>query len=434
MVPPRACQQRDAALRPSFHARAGTPDDPGATYYRLTVPRSAVRGDPGGVGAPRNQEIEMTEPCLAAPAATPAATGLHAQRPATKWMQRLAEETSTAPQSTGRALDTATSTASGTLDPTADTKSDREPSDAAAGNPAESPSDAVVPLGSGVLFVLALLWLAAIMWSVRASIAGTSADPGVVISATALALPGVVTATLLAGAAAGLAATGRFALSAGSGARTVLRRLIVGAGSGAGVGVVAAGVILFAFGANAAIGIIAATVGIAGLLAGIAAMLPAAPLAAAIAATLSVFISGALLNLFQSPLKSLLGAAGTVASQTAAADRFLLAGGLASGLVAGAVAYLFLRRRDIGRRWPWYLLAGATPGLASLVGEVLTQMGGASLFRIVGGFSAFDEAVMNYVGGARVVSALLVSFAGGISAMILVGRTMRRPADDELAE
>jgi hypothetical protein len=389
----------------------------------------------------------MTEPGLAAPAASPAATGLHAQRPATKWMQRLAEETSTAPQYQGRALDTATSTASGTLDPMADTKSDHEPSDAPAtgatatgvdladdANPAESPSDALVPLGSGVLFVLALLWLAAIMWSVRASIAGTSADPGVIISGTALALPGVVTATLLAGAAAGLAATGRFALSAGSGARTVLRRLVVGAGSGAGVGVVAAGVILFTFGANAAIGIIAATVGVAGLLAGIAAMLPAAPLAAAIAATLSVFISGALLNLFQSPLKSLLGAGATVASQTAAADRFLLAGALASGLVAGALAYLFLRRREIGRRWPWYLLAGAAPGLASLVGEVLTQMGGASLFRIVGGFSAFDEAVMNYVGGARVVSALLVSFAGGISAMILVGRTMRRPADDEPAE
>jgi hypothetical protein len=43
---------------------------------------------------------------------------------------------------------------------------------------------------------------------------------------------------------------------------------------------------------------------------------------------------------------------------------------------------------------------------------------------------------MNYLGGARVVSGLVVTFAGGIAAMILVGRTMRRPeepVDDELA-
>jgi hypothetical protein len=393
----------------------------------------------------------MTEPGLTAPAATPPATGPGAQRPAIRWMQRLAEETSTAPDSTVRATDTATATASDTMEPMTDTQSDDAADEAAStdnaaigpaddtastGRGPDESEDDVAPLGAGVLFVLGLLWLAAVMWSVEASIAGNSADPGVVISSAALALPGVVAATLLAGAASALAATSRFARPTNSIVRTVLRRLLVGAIAGAGVGVLAAGVILFTFGANTAIWIIAATVGVSAVLGSAAATLPAAPLGAGIAATLSVFISGVLLNLFQSPLKSLLGAGATVASQKDAADRFLLAGALVSGLVAGAVAYLFLRRRETGRRWPWYLLAGATPGLASLVGELLTQVGGASLFRVVGGFSEADTMVMNYLGGARVVSGLVVTFAGGIAAMILVGRTMRRPeepADDELA-
>jgi hypothetical protein len=64
-------------------------------------------------------------------------------------------------------------------------------------------------------------------------------------------------------------------------------------------------------------------------------------------------------------------------------------------------------------------------------------VGGASLFGVVGGFSEADTTVMNYLGGARVVSGLAVTFAGGIAAMVLVGRTMRRPeepVDDEPAD
>ena len=49
-------------------------------------------------------------------------------------------------------------------------------------------------LGGAILLVLAVLWLAATMWSTRASIAGGTADPAVVISSAALALPTVVAA------------------------------------------------------------------------------------------------------------------------------------------------------------------------------------------------------------------------------------------------
>src|SRR3981189_1172942 len=102
-APLRACEQDSATLSvQSCHLRAGGPADPGPTYYRLTVSGSAVRGGPGGVGAPRTQEMEMPDPGRAAPAATPPVTGPPAQRPAIRWMQRLAEETSTAPGSTVR--------------------------------------------------------------------------------------------------------------------------------------------------------------------------------------------------------------------------------------------------------------------------------------------------------------------------------------------
>jgi hypothetical protein len=360
----------------------------------------------------------MTEPGLATPATPPASNpgaqnhATHeAERHVTRWKQKLAEDTSTA------AVDPAA----------AQTESD------------QPEADSPPALGSAILFLLGLLWLAATMWSARASIASNAADPAVVISTAALALPGVIAATLLAGAAAGLAATGRFVrrndvLSPGrvpsTGRRAMLRRLAIGAAAGALMGLLTAGVIVFAFGANAAIGILATTVGVSGLIAGAAAALPPPPLAAGIAATLSVFVTGALLNLFQTPLKSLLGAGETIASQYDAADRFSMLAGLISGLAAGVVSYLFLRRRGRGERWPWFLLAGAMAGIMALLGELLTQLGGASLLGIVGGFSNADQAILDYLGGARIASALTVGFTGGISAMILIGRTMRRPDDE----
>jgi hypothetical protein len=267
------------------------------------------------------------------------------------------------------------------------------------------------------------------MWSARASFAGDVGDATVLVSSAALVLPAVVVATLVAGAAAGLAAASRFARPASSAARTVSRRMIFGAAGGAVIGVAAAAVILFTFGVNTAIGVIAATVGVAALLAGLSAGLAAAPLAAGIAATLGVFICGALLNLFQSRLKSLLGEGATIVSRTDAADRYFYLSAFVSGLVAMVVAYLYLRRRESGRGWGWYLLAGATPGLVALFGELVTRVGGNSLFSVVGGFSDNDRAVLNYVSGSRFVSGMLIVFVGGIGAMILVGRTLRRPAE-----
>jgi iron complex transport system permease protein len=272
--------------------------------------------------------------------------------------------------------------------------------------------------GLGILSVLGVLWLAATMWSAGASIAGRAADPAVVISMAALQLPVVIASTVLAGAATGLLATGRLA-----------RRLAVGLAAGAACGLLSAAVIMFGLGANWAVGVLAITVGVAGIVGGATAALPVRPRAAGIAATLSAFVAGALINLFQSPLKSLLGSGATIASQVAAADRLRYAAALASGVVAGLVAYSYLRRRAAGETWPWYLLAGATPGLILLVGEAFTRIGGAGLLAVVEGFSRADRDVVTFLGSGRLASALIIGFTGGIAAMIAIGRTLKRPVE-----
>jgi hypothetical protein len=80
-----------------------------------------------------------------------------------------------------------------------------------------------------------------------------------------------------------------------------------------------------------------------------------------------------------------------------------------------------------GRSWPWYLLAGALPGLVLLIGYVVTRIGGAALLQLVSDFSPGDRFVVGYGNNARLSNALVVGFVGGIVAMIAVGRTLRRP-------
>ena len=84
--------------------------------------------------------------------------------------------------------------ASTDAEPDTDTDTD---TDASTGSRLRAP-------GGLVLLLLSLLWLAREMWAAHASIARNLDDPVVAISSVALALPGVVTASLVAGVAAGL--------------------------------------------------------------------------------------------------------------------------------------------------------------------------------------------------------------------------------------
>ena len=286
----------------------------------------------------------------------------------------------------------------------------------------ESGESDAAPVGSTTLLLLGLVWLGAMMWSAHVEMAGNLADATVVLSAAALALPGTVAASLLAGAAAGLAAVDRL-----GGASPTRRRPVLGIAAGAASGAVAAGVILLAYGTGSAVTALAVTVGVAGLLGGAAAATPPPALAAGVAATLGVFVTGVVLNLFQPQLTALFGAGDTVASRAGAYDLYVSTAAFVSGLVAGLIAYLFLRSRGPDLRWPAYLFAGAFAGLLAMLAEALTRIGGARLLSFVSDLSAADQGTLDYLGGARIKSALIVGFVGGIAAMIAFGRTLRRP-------
>jgi hypothetical protein len=326
----------------------------------------------------------MTEPRIA----TPSASGPAPQRSVTRWMQRLAEE------STPTSSDVA------------------------------EPADSAPPagLGSGVLLALGLLWLAITMWTAHASILGNSGDAAVALGSAAGALPGVIAASLLAGGTAGLAAAGRFARSGG-----VVLRLLIGLAAGGVCGLLAAGAILYGYGANSSIAVLAITVGAAAALGGAAAGLPSPVFAAGIVATLVVFVAGVFFNLIQPRLTNLLDLGNTLQSQASASEVFAYTQSAVSGLLAGLAGYWYLRRRD-ERPWPWYLLAGALPGLLMLATEALTHLGGSSLFGIVKGFSVWDRAMVEFTDFARFRNALVVLFVGGLAAMVAVGRTLSRPS------
>jgi hypothetical protein len=283
------------------------------------------------------------------------------------------------------------------------------------------------------------------MWAAHASIASHVTDPSVVISSVALALPGVITASLLAGVAAGLTAALHTpwtrrpgdAPVQGSGERTAWRfgaglgrRLAVTTVAGLVLGLAAGGVILAAYGSGSAVRGLAVTTAAAGVIGGaLAALPPVTAVAAGVTGMLVVFGTNAVLTIFQPQLKTLFGAGDTVASQSAAAGWFSFTTALTGGIAAGLTAYLCLRRWAVAR-WPAYLLAGAAPGLLYLVAELITRLGGAQLLRLASGFSSWDAFAISYLGENRINVALAVGFIGGIIAMIAFGRTLKPPADE----
>jgi hypothetical protein len=48
---------------------------------------------------------------------------------------------------------------------------------------------------------------------------------------------------------------------------------------------------------------------------------------------------------------------------------------------------------------------------------------------VVEGFSRADRDVVTFLGSGRLGSALIIGFTGGISAMIAIGRTLKRPEE-----
>lgn len=288
-------------------------------------------------------------------------------------------------------------------------------------------------LNAILLAVAALAWTAGMLTSARAKITSW-ADAAMEVTSTAYALPGAVSATIVAGAAVSLLVLTLLNARRPLGATT---RFTLGTGTGLAVGVLCA-LVLFTINTEGTMyaavgGTIAAAATIGGALAGL--RIPPV-IAAAAWATLGVFAVGLVLNdkYVQSPVLNLLGNDTTEAA--ANANQYFSYGQSAlSGLAAGLIVFFVLRRarRRAGAdvRWPFYLIAGAGAGVLSVISEILTRTAGAQVLDLAGKVSELEKSVQQILSTNRLNSALIVLFIGAFTAMVAVGRTMSPAADDE---
>ncbi|MFI5930244.1 hypothetical protein ACIA3K_30290 [Micromonospora sp. NPDC051543] len=307
---------------------------------------------------------------------------------------------------------------------------------------ATTPTAGPVPApGAAVLALLALGWLAAMLWSTREAI--TSAAAGITaISLSAFALPGVISAALVAGAATALAFGNLLSRRYGDG--TTLR--FVGAiGAGMVVGLLAAVAINLTYFDTSTTNVIAGTTAAAAIIGGAIAGARTAPaVGAVVTAALGTLVFVVGFSRARDPLFDLFGAGDTQQSLVDAAKWVSRTESLLGGLVAGLLAFGYLtwaRRRALRRdpqtralRWPAYLLAGAGPGLLLLLAEVIIRIGGRSLLDLASALSEADAVAQTSLGTSRVDNGIWVLFVGALTALVAFGRTLG-PAqtDDEPA-
>jgi hypothetical protein len=289
--------------------------------------------------------------------------------------------------------------------------------------------DRILPTpGAGTIAVLALAWLLAMLSSARQAIGASPDDSPLAVTRAALELPQVISASLIAGIAAGLVLSNviaRFRPYAGPALR-------LGAGGGGGVliGLLVATPILLEYDGLPSIVVLSGAVAAAATLGGLlAAVRHRTVVAAGTCGALGVFVVGLVERAFEPDLRDLFGAGNSPESVVVAAGWAVLTASLVAGLVAGLLGYLYLRRSGpAGLRWPAYLVAGAMPGLLVLLAELVTRLGGARLFQLVSAVSDDDQQVLDYFHGARLNRALVVLFVGALVAIFLLGRTLRPAA------
>lgn len=306
------------------------------------------------------------------------------------------------------------------------------------GSAAPTPPPAPAP-AAAVLAVLSLGWLAAMLWSGQRAISSAGAET-MAITSTALALPVVISASLVSGAATGLVVTN---LLGGRGISRATPRFSAAVGAALVVGVLSASAVALGYDDQPTVMVLAGTVAAATTLGGATGGLRASGVVGAVVgAGLTVFAVTLAVSLFQDQILSLYGAGETRQSQVTAVDWYSRSVSLAGGLAAGAVAFGYLRlaaRRTgkpgngVGVRWPGYLVAGAGPGLLLLTAEVLTRTAGSQVLALAGALSDADRAAQALLGSSRVDHALAVLFVGALTSIILLGRTLK-PAPDADAD
>ncbi len=278
-----------------------------------------------------------------------------------------------------------------------------------------------------LLAAVGLVWMAAMLWSARATITGR-ANAEMEVSSTAYAMPGAISASLVAGAAVALAVLAF--LTRGGRTPGVTVRFVIATGSGLAVGLLGAVTIITINTEGWLYAVVGGTVAAAATIGGALAGLRYRRVTAAVCwGAVTVFVVGFVLNVLQEMVLPLLGSGDTAASQTSAASWFSLVQSVLSGVAGGLVAYRVLRRApgpDL--RWPLYTLAGAGPGLLLVVGEGLTRTAGARVVELAGKVSELELTVQQMLSGSRLNNGLIVLFVGAFAAMIAVGRTLSTPA------
>ncbi|WP_433531614.1 hypothetical protein ACQPYA_05835 [Micromonospora sp. CA-263727] len=328
---------------------------------------------------------------------------------------------------TGTATDAAGDDATPPI-PAGTTSPDPGPAGADAGAPARAP-------GALPLALLAVGWLAAMLWSTREAI--NSATAGVTaVSLSAFALPGVISAALVTGAAVGLAA-GEAVTRRRDG---VTLRFAVAVGAGLLVGLGAALAIDLSYADNTTTRTIAGTTAAAAIIGGaLAGARTGAVIGAVASAALGTLLFVVAFSVARDPLFDLFGAGDSQQSLVSAATWVSRTESLLAGLVAGGLAFGYLtwaRRRAArsgasGLRWPAYLVAGAGPGLLLLLTEVIIRVGGRSLIDLAAALSEADAVAQTSMGTSRVDNGIWVLFVGALTALVTFGRTLGPARDDD---
>jgi hypothetical protein len=276
------------------------------------------------------------------------------------------------------------------------------------------------------LAVAGLLWMGGLLWSARATITG-GADAESEVTSAAYALPGAISAGLVAGAAVALAAVAAIGRRRDLGATA---RFAVTTGTGLALGLLGALVIITINTEGWVYAVVGGSVAAAATIGGALAGFRRPRVIAAICwGAVIVFGVGVLLTFVQDLLFGVFGAADTASSRTSAAGWYSLTQSALSGLAAGLVAYFLLRRDALP--WTLYALAGAGPGLLLLLGELLTRTAGSRVLDLAGKVSVLELTVQRVLGGSRLNSALIILFAGAIVAIIAHGRSLGSARDDE---
>lgn len=282
---------------------------------------------------------------------------------------------------------------------------------------------------AGTLAVLALAWLLAMLSSARYVIGDSPDSNPLTVTRAALELPQVISASLIAGIAVGLAATNLLARFAPAAAARPLPRFTAGTGGGAVTGLAVAAPILLGYGGLPSILVLSGAVAAAAVLGGLLTVVRnQAVVAAGTLGALGVFLVGLMERMFEPSLRPLFGAGDSPESVITASGWVVLTSSLVAGMVAGVLGYAYLRRCGPATlRWPAYLLAGAMPGLLVLLAELVARLGATRLVQLVSAASDGDRTALSYLSAARFNRALIVLFIGALVAIVLLGRTLRPP-------